>query len=123
MRSRREAIQKKQRGSFITPETWMAARLIAARHDAGIKRVRATNKPLARPLASLKSRFALPTLFIAARFTVTLSPPGSLRPHASPPHRVIATAREAGGKQSRKTTRLVHHARNMDGRAAFSRSP
>jgi hypothetical protein len=30
----REAIQKKQRGSFITPETWMAARLIAARHDA-----------------------------------------------------------------------------------------
>jgi hypothetical protein len=25
---------EKQRGSFITPETWMAARLTAARHDA-----------------------------------------------------------------------------------------
>jgi len=39
------------------------------------------------------------------------------------PPSVIATAREAGGKQSRKTTRFTHHAQSMDGRAAYRRSP
>jgi len=97
---------EKQRGSFITPETWMAARLSAARHDAGIKRVRATNKPLARPpTASFKSRLAVPTLVIAARFTVTLSPPASLRTcarHLYSPPRHCDRARSVAGSNPEK---------------------